>query len=125
MKILTVLISLLTICTASAQNSNMEKTRSIEIIRYAVPEDRRQNFETAYTQAGEFLNASPYCKGYEMIHGTDEPQHYIIRIHWTSVEDHMQKFRNSAEFKSFFVLVRPFYNLIQEMKHYEAVVSTF
>ncbi len=125
MKILTVLILLFTICSASAQHFNMEKTHSIEIIRYAVPEDQRQNFETAYTKAGEFLSSSAYCKGYEMIHGTDEPQHYIIRIHWTSVDDHMQKFRNSAEFKSFFVLVRPFYNLIQEMKHYEPLVSTF
>ena len=109
----------------TAQNNAMEKKQySIEIIRYTVPENERQAFEVAYTKAGEFLKASAYCKGFEMIHGTDEPQHYIIRIHWTSVEDHLQKFRSSEEFKSFFNLVKPFYNYIEEMKHYESLIGT-
>jgi quinol monooxygenase YgiN len=109
---------------ASSKNAMKKNDYSIEIIRYSIPEDQRQKFETNYLSAGEFLMASPYCAGYEIIHGTDDPQHYIIRIHWTSVDDHLQKFRNSEHFRSFFLLVKPFYNNIDEMKHYKSLFST-
>lgn len=126
MKLTLVIFFYVIFCNAISQPTAMEKTKqTIEIIRYDVPEEQRPSFETAYTKAGEFLKASPYCQGFEIINGTDEPQHYIIRIHWTSVEDHLQKFRNSDAFRSFFNLVKPFYNNIEEMKHYETLISSF
>ena len=56
-----------------------------------------------------------------MIHGEEEPDHYIVIIDWKSTEDHMQGFRQSVQFMPFFNLVKPFYNNIEEMKHYKAV----
>lgn len=96
-----------------------DKNYSTEIIRYNVPEQERSNFEKAYTSAGQYLQASEYCLGYQVIHGNEEPNHYIVIIYWTSQQDHLQKFRKSKEFTSFFNLVRPFYNNIEEMKHYD------
>ncbi|HEY4655117.1 MAG TPA: antibiotic biosynthesis monooxygenase family protein [Cyclobacteriaceae bacterium] len=100
------------------------KSHSVEIIRYSIPQDQRTKFEEAYRSARPHLEASPYCLGYEVIHGVDEPGKYIVRIHWTSVDDHLNGFRRSEEFSSFFILVKPYYNFIEEMKHYETVVST-
>jgi hypothetical protein len=40
-------------------------------------------------------------------------------IHWTSMEEHLNGFRKSADFMPFLNLVKPFYNNIEEMKHYE------
>ena len=109
-----------------AQNSVMDKKNySVEIIRYSISEDQRRGFEEAYQKAGEVLKNSAYCLGYEVTHGTDEPQHYIVRIHWTSESDHLNGFRKSKEFSSFFSLVRPFYNNIEEMKHYEVTTNTW
>lgn len=102
--------------TQSMQNNEQY---SVEIIRYTIPKDRHQEFEKAYAEAGTFLQASPYCLGYEVIHGEDEPDHYIVRIHWTSVDDHLNGFRKSKEFGGFFNLVRSFFNNIDEMKHYK------
>jgi quinol monooxygenase YgiN len=121
MKILYALVWSIVSCTAFAQTSttmNKDQSYSTEIIRYKISAAQQADFEAAYTKAGEFLKASPYCLSYDIVHGVEEPEHYIIRIHWTSVDDHLQKFRNSAEFKSFFALVRPFYTSILEMKHY-------
>lgn len=103
--------------TANSMDKN--KNYSVEIIRYTVAEDQKATFEEAYTKACAVLKTSPYCLGYEIIRGVDEKQHYIVRIHWTSVDDHLNGFRKSKEFASFFALVRPFYNNIEEMKHYE------
>lgn len=124
MKLQIVIFLCLTFHCSIAQNTTMkEKTYSIEIIRYNVPTEQQQNFEAAYAKAEEFLKASPYCLGFEVINGVEEKHRYIVRIHWTSIDDHMNKFRNSEEFKSFFALVRGFYNNIEEMKHYEKVMG--
>ena len=95
-----------------------DKNYSVEIIRYTIPADKQQSFEKAYAEAATFLKASPYCLAYEILHGEDEPEHYIVRIHWTSTDEHLNGFRNSSEFQSFFALVRPFFTNIEEMKHY-------
>lgn len=95
-----------------------EQPYSVEIIRYTIPMEMQTAFKKAYHDAGAFLKQSPFCLGYEVLHGEDDPTHYIVRIHWTSKEDHLQKFRKSAEFESFFILVKPYYTNIDEMKHY-------
>jgi quinol monooxygenase YgiN len=91
---------------------------SIEIIRYTIPADKHQDFEKAYAKAATYLKASPFCLAYEVIHGEDEPDQYVVRIHWTSTDEHLNGFRKSSEFQSFFHLVKPFFANIQEMKHY-------
>ena len=111
--------------TAWPQTMNKNDNFSVEIIRYNIPPDQQASFEEAYAKAGRILQQSPFCLAYEIIHGVDEPQHYIVRIHWTSKEDHMKGFRNSAEFAPFFSLVKSFYNNIVEMKHYELTSSVW
>jgi quinol monooxygenase YgiN len=98
---------------------NTNKKESTEIIRYNIPESSREAFEKAYTDAGKFLKASPFCLDYEVIHGEEEPNHYIVIIHWTSTDEHLNGFRNSEEFVPFFNLVKPFFGNIEEMKHYQ------
>lgn len=112
--ILTVLFKVFSF--AQTKYSIMEST---EIIRYNIPAQQRDNFEKAYTQAAQYLQASEYCLGYEVLHGTEEPNHYIVIIYWTSEQDHLTGFRKSKDFAAFFNLVRPFYNNLEEMKHYK------
>jgi quinol monooxygenase YgiN len=101
------------------KTTGMDKNYSVEIIRYDISQGERDNFEKAYAESGKYLQASKYCLGYEIIHGNEEPNNYIVIINWTSKEEHLQGFRKSAEFIPFFNLVKPFYNNIKEMKHYD------
>jgi quinol monooxygenase YgiN len=89
----------------------------VEYIRYKIPEARRQEFEAAYDKAQASLNASSHCLAYEVTHGIEEPDNYVVRIEWDSEEGHMKGFRTSPEFQPFLAAVRPFFNDIQEMKH--------
>lgn len=115
--ILFILIMLFSVASfAQQKTSAMEST---EVIRYNIPAQQRDNFEKAYTQAGQYLRVSEYCLGYEVIHGSEEPNHYIVIIHWTSEQDHLSGFRKSNDFRAFFNLVKPFYNNLEEMKHYK------
>jgi hypothetical protein len=49
----------------------------------------------------------------------EEPEHFVVRIQWDSVEGHEQGFRSSPHFAEFFAAVRPFFSEIEEMKHYQ------
>lgn len=91
----------------------------VEYIRYSVPETRHEEFVAAYRDASAELDASPHCLGYELSRCHEEPTAYVVRIQWDSLEGHLQGFRKSSDFLRFFAKVKPFFELIQEMRHYE------
>lgn len=90
----------------------------VEYIRYEIADERRDDFEAAYGRAQEALQASTHCLGYELSHGIEEPNHYILRVEWDSQDGHLQGFREGPHFSSFLRSVRPFFGAIQEMQHY-------
>jgi quinol monooxygenase YgiN len=91
----------------------------VEYIRYAIPEDQAGPFEDAYANAGASLEASPHCERYEVARCAEDPTAYTVRIEWDSAEGHLQGFRGSPKFRSFFAAVRPYVERIEEMRHYE------
>jgi quinol monooxygenase YgiN len=92
---------------------------TVEYIRYAIAPDQRAAFVTAYEQASAQLDASPYCLAYELAECEEEPGQFILRIEWTSTDEHLNGFRKSDMFPAFFAHVRPFFANIQEMRHYQ------
>lgn len=93
----------------------------VEIIRYHIPPESSEHFVQAYKEAGAYLKSSEHCLSYEVIRGVEEPNHFIVRIEWDSVEGHMQGFRMSPDFQHFFALVKPYFSAILEMKHYRMI----
>ena len=93
----------------------------IEIIRYTLDDGQERAFEEAYRQAGKHLDESPHCLNHQTTRCVEEPHHYIVRIEWDSMDGHLKGFRQSPAFRQFFALVRPFFNSIEEMQHYDVV----
>jgi quinol monooxygenase YgiN len=91
----------------------------VEYIRYRIPRERQGEFEEAYTNASQSLNASKHCHMYELTRCAEEPELYILRIEWDSLDGHMNGFRSSPEFREFVKHVQPYFNDILEMRHYE------
>ena len=89
-----------------------------EYIRYRIPADVRDAFLADYAKAVEALRASPVCHGYELSECEEDPEHFILRIHWQSTADHLQVFRSSAQFQAFLPHIRPYMPNIEEMRHY-------
>jgi quinol monooxygenase YgiN len=89
----------------------------VEYIRYHVPSDPA-TFEAAYQRASASLRESPVCLAYELTRCEEAPDHYILRIEWTSTADHLQGFRRSPEFGPFLQAIRPWVSQIEEMRHY-------
>ena len=91
----------------------------LEYIRYRIPTELDDEFRAAYARAAASLQASRECLGYDLARCHEEPSCYILRIHWTSLEAHLQGFRRGAEFGPFLREVRPFIDRIEEMRHYQ------
>ncbi len=99
----------------------------VEYIRYEAAPEQVDQIETlleSYRKAGAHLEAATQCMRWEMARGIEEPHHVIVRIEWTSVEDHEHGFRGGPHFPPFLALVRPFIPLIREMKHYRVETSS-
>ncbi|PZG01626.1 group II truncated hemoglobin [Micromonospora deserti] len=90
----------------------------VEYIRYRVPADRLAGFEPAYERAAAAFRAAPQCVDYELRRCVDDPARYVLRITWTSVEDHLKGFRGGPLFADFLAAVKPYVEDIEEMRHY-------
>jgi quinol monooxygenase YgiN len=90
-----------------------------EILRYRITTENATEFEQAYRKAEPILRNSKHCLGYRLLRGVEEPENWILILEWDSVEGHEQGFRKEAAFGEFFNLVKPFFQQIQEMKHYQ------
>ncbi|WP_233840409.1 antibiotic biosynthesis monooxygenase family protein [Dyella sp. 2HG41-7] len=91
----------------------------VEYIRYTIPSAQADRFELDYAEAARSLDASTHCLGYELTRCLNESSSYILRIEWTSEEGHMQGFRRSVEFGAFFAAIKPYVDMIEEMRHYQ------
>ena len=91
----------------------------IEYVRYKIPAEQADQFVSAYATAADALHKSSHCLGFELSRCTEEPTSFILRIEWDSIEGHMEGFRKSPEFRTFFASVRPFVGNLEEMRHYE------
>ncbi|MCZ0987290.1 group II truncated hemoglobin [Streptomyces diastatochromogenes] len=91
---------------------------TVEYIRYRVPEQQAAPFLAAYTRAAVQLAAAPQCVDYGLTRCEEEPESWILRITWTSTEDHIEGFRRSELFPPFFAEIRPYVENIEEMRHY-------
>ncbi|CCH19102.1 group II truncated hemoglobin [Micromonospora lupini] len=90
----------------------------IEYIRYRVPPERLEGFEAAYERAAGELRAAPECVDYELSRCLDDPACHVLRITWTSVDEHLNGFRGGPVFGRFFAAVKPYVEDIEEMRHY-------
>lgn len=92
----------------------------VEYIRYCLPDEETcLAFEQAYLAAQTALVQSEHFIALEVARCEEEPMSYIVRIEWDSTRGHLDGFRKSPEFGAFFNLVRPFFERILEMRHYQ------
>ncbi len=97
----------------------------VEYVRYEIPADRARAFLDAYRDAGLELRGSPHCLRYEVTQCSEEPTSFVVRIEWDSVDGHMKGFRKEPSFPSFFAKVKPFFDQIVEMRHYDLTDLVF
>lgn len=90
----------------------------VEYLRYTVDAARQEAFIADYEAAKAPLLSSPYAVSFDLCQCVEDPSKFILRIEWTSAEDHLKGFRGSEAFRRFFAKIRPYVGDIEEMRHY-------
>lgn len=93
----------------------------VEYLRYTIDDSRQSDFIRDYNDGAVHLTQSEYCEAFEFCQCVEDPSKFIIRIQWSSADDHMKRFRGSQEFKSFFTHIRHYLDDIDEMRHYQSL----
>lgn len=91
----------------------------LEVIRYLIADGKEAEFENDYAQAAKILDASPFCLRYWLARSKREKNRYLLLIEWESEEAHLEGFRKSMDFAEFYRLVKPYYQMLEEMEHYD------
>jgi heme-degrading monooxygenase HmoA len=93
----------------------------VEYIRYELPPELRQAFESSYARAGPLLENSRHCIAWELSRSVEEPASYVVRIEWDSQEGHEQGFRTSKDFTVFFGELRRYADYRRQMAHFALI----
>ncbi len=89
-----------------------------EYIRYTLTQHSREELLAAYRAAAEHLRAAPECMGFDLACCEEAANSFILRIRWTSIDDHVQNFRRGPHFPPFLAAIKGFIEEITEMRHY-------
>jgi hemoglobin len=93
----------------------------VEYIRYELPAEIRQAFESSYARVGPLLENSPHCIRWELSKSVEEPASYIVRIEWDSQDAHERGFRGSNDFTVFFSELRRYADYRRQMAHFSVI----
>ena len=96
----------------------------VEYIRYKIAEEQQQQFIQVIENACKIIAGCPDCLNHQLNHCEEDKANFIWRIEWVSVDRHLNGFRKSEQFAQFFQLVKPYFNDIQEMNHYEILIKS-
>ncbi|GJM41258.1 MAG: antibiotic biosynthesis monooxygenase [Ardenticatenaceae bacterium] len=78
-------------------------------------------FEAAFAQAQKFISGMTGYVNHELQKCIEQPNQYILLVHWETLEDHTIGFRQSVEYQAWKALLHHFYDPFPTVAHYESV----
>lgn len=60
--------------------------------------------------------------GYELQHGIESPERYLLMIHWETLENHTVDFRGSPAFAEWREIVGPFFAAPPRVAHFNSAL---
>ena len=78
-------------------------------------------YERAFDEAQRIISASPGYVSHELRRCVENPDRYLLLVHWRKLEDHTEGFRRSAAYQEWRRLLHHFYDPFPTVSHYEAV----
>jgi quinol monooxygenase YgiN len=91
----------------------------IEYVRYRVPEAEMKAFVGAMDRAQASLALADECRAWEMARGVEEPDTWVLRIEWASLDAHQTGFRTGPHYPDFMRPLRRFNEYLIEAKHFK------
>jgi heme-degrading monooxygenase HmoA len=79
-------------------------------------------FEAAFSQAKELIASMKGFEELDLERCLEQPNRYMLRVRWQTLEDHTEGFRGSQEYSEWRTLLHHFYEPFPSVEHYSPVV---
>lgn len=97
----------------------------MEIATLKIDPLRAADFEEAVAEAVPYFKATPGCHGMALERLIEEPETYILRVLWETLEHHTVGFRSSDNFQKWRGLAGPFFVEPPHVVHIETKAKYF
>jgi heme-degrading monooxygenase HmoA len=81
------------------------------------------DFEANLEKAKLVISQSKGFVSIDVKHCIEQPNRYVLLIHWQTLEDHTVGFRESDLFKEWRALIGPFFENPPLVQHFNSIVS--
>lgn len=95
----------------------------LEVAILDVIPGQEDQFQTDFQQAQNIVVAMPGYLGHELQRCIEQPSRYLLLVHWQTLEDHVQGFRQSPQYQQWKTLLHHYYDPFPTVEHYAAVFS--
>ncbi len=93
----------------------------LEVATLSVRAGQTGAFEAAFAQAEPIIRAAEGYLSHELNRCVETRDRYILLVRWKSIEDHTERFRNSAPFQEWRRLLHHFYDPAPSIAHFTNV----
>jgi heme-degrading monooxygenase HmoA len=98
-------------------------TMILEVAILTIRPGESADFERAFAEAQAIIAARPGYVSHQLLRCLETPDRYILLVHWQTLEDHTQGFRQSPQYQEWKRLLHHFYEPFPTVEHYEPVFS--
>ncbi|MDQ0272891.1 antibiotic biosynthesis monooxygenase family protein [Cytobacillus purgationiresistens] len=90
----------------------------IEHAMLIIKEELVEEFIPTINEVFPILSSSEGYLSHKLIRNKDNRTHFILVVHWNSLEDHLDGFVGSAKFKKWDSMLRSFFDGYPKVLHY-------
>jgi heme-degrading monooxygenase HmoA len=90
----------------------------VELAQITVAPGDETAFEAAFANGIQWAAGSPGYLRHELGRSIENPNRYVLRIEWATLEDHTMRFRGSAAFAQWRAAVGPYFSIPPEVEHF-------
>jgi heme-degrading monooxygenase HmoA len=93
----------------------------LEVAQIRIKAEQAAAFEAAYRQAQQHLSAAAGYISHELRRCVEQPEQYLLLVHWRRLEDHTVGFRGSGHFQEWRRLIGSFFDGPPNVVHYQSL----
>ena len=90
----------------------------LEVAHLDVVPGRTAEFEAAFGEAEKVISASPGFVDVSLKRSVEQPNRYLLLVHWETLEDHTIGFRQGPLYPRWRELLHHFYDPFPVVEHY-------
>jgi len=96
-----------------------------EVAEISIDKAQESEFVVACGEASGLFRQAKGCRHFQLQRVIEKPGEYRLIVGWDNVSDHMETFRQSADFQQWRALVGPFFSVPTQVYHVETLLNEF